>query len=661
MASLWALIGSLDTRPVQDGKVADVVNDFSKVAEVTLRGLLNSKPFLVKRTKNMSTGSSLSFVLDGSDLTLQSVSDTQKLINQYFAPEPQLLARSIFHGQHTIGSLLESSDVKLKDELSTLVSVDIWQKAASFVRSKHRDVQRKVSELDGMLLIRKRDAEKASDKCKSAEEEMNSRITSIAHKRKSLIERQVTLSQLESQDFDASITAIQSELSTSNAEITTLEQKLDNLSAANRERIIEIRSKLDKYVHASNQAENHLHQSQRNCDEKKGHLSNLENQLNAIISEWNFKDSNQTIAAARSICRTCGQPIRSQETLEFIRKSTTSKINDLTTLVTRAKEEVINAQLSKHQAMEEAAVMSENVHVYKEMLQTEEESLALQSQSLRDELNEARRLQVYKSSEYSSLVRQAQELSQSTIEQSTILSELQRLDDTMRVVSDSHSLCLLDLESIEHNISEIEKDKEDMILQISSYASLTDVFGSKGIQTFVLRNMVNTLQHYSQSYLDELSDGSLQLVLQVGANDNIIKQAKTLNGDGTWRTRSLSSLSGGQWRRCSLSLSLGFVDLASHRGKLRSSLLVLDEPLTHLDSSGRDSVGKLLRKMLNKSNLPGSINRQLGGLGLSTIIVILQDIAAEEMEECFDYIDEIIKSNGESYVVLDSSEKSQRQ
>lgn len=188
--------------------------------------------------------------------------------------------------------------------------------------------------------------------------------------------------------------------------------------------------------------------------------------------------------------------------------------------------------------------------------------------------------------------------------------------------------------------------------QVSLYYSLTDVFGSKGIQTFVLQNVVQALQHCSQSYLDELSHGSLQLLFEVGPNDNIVKQAKIIDKDGAWRTRPLSSLSGGQWRRCSMSLSLGFIELASRRGKLRSSLLVLDEPLTHLDSSGRHSVGQLLRRMLS-DNDDRLTQHQLGRLGLSTVLVILQDIAAEEIEESFDYIDEVIKFDGESHVVLE--------
>ena len=81
----------------------------------------------------------------------------------------------------------------------------------------------------------------------------------------------------------------------------------------------------------------------------------------------------------------------------------------------------------------------------------------------------------------------------------------------------------------------------------------------------------------------------------------------------------------GQWRRCSLALSLGFSDLIARRGRLCSSLIVFDEPLTHLDSNGRDNVGRVLRKVMQ--NQPNQSNGAAGGGGLSvsTIIMILQN------------------------------------
>ena len=111
-------------------------------------------------------------------------------------------------------------------------------------------------------------------------------------------------------------------------------------------------------------------------------------------------------------------------------------------------------------------------------------------------------------------------------------------------------------------------------------------------------------------------------------------------------------LSGGQWRRCSLALSLGFADLASQLGKLKSSFCVMDEPLTHLDRTGRVAVGRVLRSLIGRTHEaePTSIARY----HVSTLIIILQDLAAEELEESFDCIDEVIKREGQSFVLVDN-------
>eukprot|EP00956_Cyclotella_meneghiniana_P024680 scaffold49866_cov22-Cyclotella_meneghiniana.AAC.1 len=507
-----------------------------------------------------------------------------------------------------------------------------------------------MSELDGMYQIRKNDAAKAKEKCELAKDEMNRRKAAIVDKQKLSFEREKTLLDLDSGDLDESIRVLQTNLTIINDEIASMEHTLYNLTSIDNERLAGIRSSLDKALRAQARSENDLQYSTNHLNTKQAELSKLENQLVALRSEWNFNDSNQMLAAARSVCKACGQPITSEETVEYLRQSTASKIEALKAQITCLNQEVESAELTISKANEEAATIDE----HRNLLLKEERTISSRSQDLRDKLKDTRYLHRQLSLEYSRLVDESQEALRTKMAQLNGEAEMQRMNDALSAAVHSYDVCFSDYESVEQHIAEIESEKESTSTQASSYGSLIDVFGSKGIQTFVLRNLVKALQYCSQSYLDELSDGSLKLVFEVGQNDNIIKQAKTINGDGTWRTRSLSSLSGGQWRRCSLSLSLGFVDLASHRGAMRSSLLVLDEPLTHLDSSGRDSVGKLLRKMLSGNNDHGT-SRHLGGLALSTILVILQDIAAEEIEECFDYIDQVVKSNGESYVVLDQS------
>jgi DNA repair exonuclease SbcCD ATPase subunit len=403
MASLWALMGVLDARPVQDGRVADVVNDYSKVAEVTVRGTLNSKPFIVKRSKNMLSGSSLSFALDGRDLTLQSTSDTQKLINEHFAHEPQLLMRSIFHGQHSVGNLLESSDAKLKDELSSLLSLDIWQKSASLARFKHRELHKKVSELDGMLQLRRKDAERALDKRRLAEDEMNSRKVAIDN---SLLESGLDISQLDLHDLEVSISAVQTELSKSVADISQIENELYNLTAADSDRLTSLQSQLNTLKCIQNQLENDLQHSVRHFDTKKERLSSLENQLNALAAEWDFNDSNQPISPDGGICKTCGQTIKSIETMEYLRQSASSKYDALESQIQHVKEELSSAELIKQHTEKDLAVILDKVDVQRNLLRKEEESLALQSRGLRDQLKDSRLIQTHQAAEYSRLMKQ---------------------------------------------------------------------------------------------------------------------------------------------------------------------------------------------------------------------------------------------------------------
>lgn len=86
-----------------------------------------------------------------------------------------------------------------------------------------------------------------------------------------------------------------------------------------------------------------------------------------------------------------------------------------------------------------------------------------------------------------------------------------------------------------------------------------------------------------------MSDGALVLRLSMDG-DRVVKRAGARAADGGFRDRSLSQLSGGQWRRASLALELAFAELARQRSRFSCNLLVLDEVLSQLDSYGRARV-----------------------------------------------------------------------
>ena len=71
-----------------------------------------------------------------------------------------------------------------------------------------------------------------------------------------------------------------------------------------------------------------------------------------------------------------------------------------------------------------------------------------------------------------------------------------------------------------------------------------------------------------------------------------------------------------------------------------------------MDAFGRAQVGKLLRILVGQNE---EERNEIGlrGLNLNTILVILQDLAAEGLDESFDKIDEVTKKGGFSRVLID--------
>ena len=133
-----------------------------------------------------------------------------------------------------------------------------------------------------------------------------------------------------------------------------------------------------------------------------------------------------------------------------------------------------------------------------------------------------------------------------------------------------------------------------------------------------------------------------------------------------------------------------FAEIIRRRGLLRCNMIVMDEILTHLDASGREAVGTVLRALVHnpsdnknemkldddsseefdvdvkdvnssfdlkddnkKMNSVESIHRLLGGGCYETVIVILQDLAAVELEESFDHVDIVVKDPVSATVLID--------
>ena len=266
------------------------------------------------------------------------------------------------------------------------------------------------------------------------------------------------------------------------------------------------------------------------------------------------------------------------------------------------------------------------------------------------------------------------------------------IEDRLKAAKEHLNSKSLPLFQLENVIEEASQELKNCIDRSVILERLLECLGPRGIQHYVFLSTLKQLEEIANSYLEILADGGIRLALQGEDDvDKIIKRVLVRSSDGTFKDRGLSQLSGGQWRRVSMALDLAFVEVIRRRGTLRSNILVMDEVLTHLDGAGREAVGTVLRAMVDgeKSNSFSSSNSQsydnptidgddqptvdtenedykstmfemsrqlLGGGAYETVIVILQDLAAVELEEAFDHIDTVVKAGDTSRVIIDGEE-----
>jgi DNA repair exonuclease SbcCD ATPase subunit len=282
-------------------------------------------------------------------------------------------------------------------------------------------------------------------------------------------------------------------------------------------------------------------------------------------------------------------------------------------------------------------------------------TLTEQEQDLRRKVEEFRRLEATVSSSQS---------------QANVTIAL--LEDRINSAKQGLAVKSAPLLELEAAVAAADRDKEDIIARSAVMERLGEVLGPRGIQHYVFMGVIRLLEQIANAYLDVLACGGIQLTLQGEEDsDKIVKTVSVRAADGEFKERSLSQLSGGQWRRVSMALDFAFAEVVRRRGTLRSNLIVMDEVLTHLDASGREAVGTVLRAMVEgpRSDDDGDANASekaldlelsrslLGGGAYDTVIVILQDLSAQELEESFDHIDTVVKQGDSSVVIIDGEDK----
>lgn len=586
-------------------------------------GKVNSIPFEVIRTKKKNK-SGLTFIFNGNDCSKQAVKDTQNSIEESLGVSSAILARTIFNGQHALNGLLEASDGKLKEELSLVTPLSVWQVGATTARTMSRTYAENSTSFEAQILLRRSDLEKMDKKLFEVE---------------SKLEHRKLESQNASTHLDESIYAsldedkekVQESIKILERNLALLESELFSKRSQKIKEINEAKLYVDKVENSSSLAFKDLTKATQAYVRAESALTNTQMNYNEAKQKWDGFDSEQN----KPICPLCKTPLSS----EGVGHSHSEMLSAMEEELAISSEKLIHARST----FENCLVHKENIAKMSNDL-ANKLKLAQQKfgakvelwndsvQGLENQVSETKHQLLLKVNALSenAMLRQEQ-VTRSVAERS--IAESQSMYDAL----------LEETEAMRSQLNALECKGESAGKRSKVYSSLAEIFGPRRIQSFVLQNTVQALESMVQKYLDDLSDGTQRLELSLDDSDRIIRRARVLNQNGSWVERPISSLSGGQFRRCSLAMTLGFAEVVSRKGRLRSNILVLDEPLTHLDRSGRESVGSALKSILSNSD----------DNSVSTILLILQDLAAEEIEEAFDCIDEVVKQEGDSYVNID--------
>ena len=163
---------------------------------------------------------------------------------------------------------------------------------------------------------------------------------------------------------------------------------------------------------------------------------------------------------------------------------------------------------------------------------------------------------------------------------------------------------------------------------------LQEHFGKRGVQNMLYTLALAQLESSAAVYADELSGGRLQLRLSFDdALRSVRKRVAVCRADGSIVERSVSQLSGGEWRRIALALSLAFADFSRARLGIGCNLVVFDEVMQHMDIDGQAAMARVLK-----------------GIDAQTSIVIAHGLASEALYGDFEAIDVVERAGDTSHV-----------
>ena len=286
-AVMWALTGKSDVR-LDTGSTQkyltnkDVVNDDSKSARVVVRGSIidqennRKKPFVVERAVTRTKLSKLSFVVDDVDETKLDSKKTQEHMDQIIGAS--VLAQTCFHGQHTIGSLLEASDAQLKSSFGSLVEQSVWTRCKNKSKKVLKERREKLTIAKAELKSRESYVQRTKARFLDTEREFNRWKETFEEKvRKMTMEREDALDALALDRVRNARQAVNEVKDIERDANEALRRILDSNNTSTRSEFLDADDAEDVSVQNSRAQENERRRRQQELDQNEQTLLKLFN------------------------------------------------------------------------------------------------------------------------------------------------------------------------------------------------------------------------------------------------------------------------------------------------------------------------------------------------------------------------------------------------
>ncbi|KAK9812526.1 hypothetical protein WJX73_005975 [Symbiochloris irregularis] len=654
MAPLWAITGKTEPRSETSSasglNIKETVHDTAKQARVKVEGTVNDKPFSVERAASRRGIASLTFQLDGQDLTMQETRMTQQQIDQHLCA--QLLPRAVFHTQTDIANLLEASDSAFKQELGQVVDMQVWEVASDTAsqrlkaaKEQHTRTEWTVQARRGELASRQAMAESAHEDAshtlqdimqQEAAAEAAAETAAAAHI-EAKTESIASVPEPDSagrEQLKAGVASLMTEWQTAREGLSQHQMNLGGVTEALKasKKQLQAYSPIDAELAAANVArmQDEVALCQRSYEgalqaftTTEGHIQQAQQRLNQ--AQARLDAAEREAAHARQAAAAADQQRRQVELQEQQQRQ--------------------RAMYERQQRRRDAASQVESIDRVRARLQRTMDSQApwLEVQPSQDPLA----LPALPYTPGASIMDTAERCAEGTRAAAAQLSTAQQALASSQNQTNPFDALARNAKAMVKKVTEelqaAQQQKQALEQQVAMLTVVDKAFGRGGLQSFALEGVLQELQARTADYLRVLATGyTLKLSPtrpSKNSPDGIERVTKTVmvqiggpDGEATVRERTMKQLSGGERRRMALALALAYGELAAGRGRLKCNLMVLDEVLQHLDGEGCARVCAVLKE-----------------LPQATVLIVGQ--ADSYVLQEFDAVDTVVKENGCSKVL----------